>query len=228
MMPPGEAFCLDPLRPESAPPVVMPDYVASLVVEGEEPCIFHVEFFVRYRREIPETMARYGGSLARQYRQPVKSVLLLLREDGLPQEVPSIGEDVIGETVIRHPFQTVRLWELDPRAVLESGDLGLMPWALLTRFGREEAAQLGLRIAASGRRDWVARFLTLGSLRYDREELKRMMGGPKMGLWKRFLRVRSSFRKSGRRPRPKGFLKDVPKGSRKEWQARLGGFSALL
>ncbi len=182
--PPGVEVVLEPLRAESAPPVVMPDYVASLSVANEDPGILHVEFFLRYRSDVPGTMARYGGSLAWQYRRPVRSVLLLLRNDNVPEEIPEVGEFTIGETVIRHPFRTVRLWELDPAPVLDSGDPGLLPWALLMKLGREEAARLGAEVGASGNEQWIARFLTLGSLRYHREELQEMLagGGFRMGL----------------------------------------------
>ena len=90
--PPGVEITLEPLRAETAPPVLMPDYVGSLLIPGQEPCIFHVEFALEYRKEIPPQIARYGGNLAWQYQRPVKSVLLLLRNQGVPDTIPSVGE----------------------------------------------------------------------------------------------------------------------------------------
>lgn len=182
MVPPGVEVKLEPLRPETAPNVVMPDYVASLTVAEQAVRTFHVEFFLKYGREIPSIVARYGGSLAWQYRRPVDSVLFLLQPHGVPDEIPARGEFVIGDTVTTHPFRTVRLWELDPEPVLAAGDPGLLPWAVLMRLGRNEAARLGEQIARTGNERWVARFLTLGSLRYHRSELEQMLGGPRMGL----------------------------------------------
>ena len=173
---------LETLRAESAPHIVMPDYVSLLSIPGQDPCTFHVEFFLRYRSDVPGKMARYGGSLAWQYQRPVKSVLLLLKNDSVPDEVPAVGECVIGETRMSHAFRTVRLWELDPEPVLAFGDPGLLPWALLMRLNREEAERLGAVVGDSGNEQWIARFLTLGSLRYHRDELKQMLGGPRMGL----------------------------------------------
>jgi hypothetical protein len=49
MVMPGEEVQLEPLRSETAPPMLMPDYVAALRLPDQEPCTFHVEFFVRYR-----------------------------------------------------------------------------------------------------------------------------------------------------------------------------------
>ena len=74
---PGVEITLEPLRVETAPPVMMPDYVAALTIAGQEPCTFHIEFVLKYRKEVPETIARYGGNLAWQYQRPVRSVLLL-------------------------------------------------------------------------------------------------------------------------------------------------------
>ena len=148
--PPGSKVVLEPLRPETAPQVVMPDYVASLSIDGKNPCIFHVEFFLQYRKDVPTTMARYGGSLAWQYLRPVTSILLLLKDDSVPDDVPAFGEFGIGETRLRHPFRTVRLWDLDPEPVLTSGDPALLPWALLMKLGRDEAVRLGAQVGDSG------------------------------------------------------------------------------
>ncbi len=182
----------------------MPDYVAALLVDGRDPCTFHAEFFARYRSDIPETMARYGGSLAWQYWRPVESVLLLLSERGVPAVVPEVGELVIGRTTVRHAFRTVRLWELDPEPVLETRNPGLMAWALLMRTGREQAGQLGRLVGATGNDLWAARFLTLGSLRYDRNELERMLGGPKMGLVEAIMEGSSLVRDERERGRAEG------------------------
>jgi hypothetical protein len=109
----GMAGQLEPLRAETAPPVKIPDYVATLRPPGQEAFTFHVEFLVHYREEVPSGMARYGGSLAWQYLRPVQSVLFLMKAAGVPEEIPSFGEYTIGKTRLVHPFRTVRLWELD-------------------------------------------------------------------------------------------------------------------
>jgi hypothetical protein len=192
----GSGAVLEPLRPETAPPVVMPDYVASLSSPGQETRTLHVEFFVRYRDEIPSIIARYGGSLAWQYRRPVLSVLLLLRNDGAPDKIPGAGECVIGETRITHPFRTLRLWEMDPEPLLTAQDPGWRPWALLMNASPEQAETLGAEIAASRNEEWIARFLLLGSVRYDRTELEEMLGrgGHRMGLMEAIVEGSSIFR----------------------------------
>ena len=178
----ADDFELEPLQAETAPAVMMPDYVATLRLPGRPACTFHVEFFVQYRDEIPAKMARYGGSLAWQYQRPVTSVLFLLKAGRVPAMIPSLGEYTIGGTKLTHAFRTVRLWELDPEPLLEEGNPGLLPWALLMKLSHDEAFRLGAIVSKSGNEQWISRFLTLGSLRYHREELQRMLGGPRMGL----------------------------------------------
>ena len=221
MVPPGVDVRLEQLRPETAPQVVMPDYVASLAIPGQEICTLHVEFFLQYRRDIPATMARYGGSLAWQYQRPVQSVLLLLHREGVPDQIPASGEYAIGETRTVHPFRTVRLWELDPEPVLTAGNPGLLPWALLMRLGRDEAVRLGSELGRTGNEQWVARFLTLGSLRYDRKELEKMLGGQKMGLVEVIMEGSSLVREARDQARVEGRAEGKAEGQFEETRRLL-------
>ena len=219
--PPGSEIHLEPLRPETAPHVVMPDYVASLSIDGQDPFTFHSEFVLHYRNDVPATVARYGGSLAWQYGRPVKSVLFLLKKAGVPADIPAVGEFVIGETRLIHPFQTVRLWDLDPGPVLSSGDLGLLPWALLMNLSFEESERLGARIGGSGNERWIARFLMLGGLRYDRVELEHMLtaegsgGGPRMGLVEAIVQGSSLFIQEREMAEARGEAKGEARGEAK-------------
>ena len=226
IVPPGST--LVPFRAETSPPALLPDYVGLLSMPKRRKVIFHVEFFARYHSRIPRQIARYGGSLAWQHKRPVRSVLLLLREEGVPREVPAFGEYAIGGTVLRHPFETVRLWELDPGPVLESGDPMLLPWALLMRIKPEVVARLGLRIGASGNEQAIVRFLTLGSLRYDRRRLKQMMGGARMGLVEAIMEgsslVRDEKRKAAAIGRAEGEARGEARGQAKgEAQGKAQG-----
>lgn len=101
--PPGAEVDIQPIRPETAPAVILPDYVAVLSVGGGEPFAFHAEFYLDWATDIPRNMARYGGSLAWQYQRLVISVMLLLRRERAPAEVPDTGEYTIGHTRTTHP-----------------------------------------------------------------------------------------------------------------------------
>ena len=78
-VPAGVEPDIQPLRPETAPAMVLPDYVAVVRTGPGIPIVFHAEFQSIYHHDVPRDMARYGGSLAWQYQLPVKSVLVMLR-----------------------------------------------------------------------------------------------------------------------------------------------------
>jgi hypothetical protein len=172
---------IQPLRPESAPAVIMPDYVA--LVRSHAPAgdgrtfIFHAEFLLHYRSDAPSTMARYGGSLAWQYQLPVDSVLALLRPQGVPSTIPEYGEYGFGSTRTVHPFRVVRLWELDPTPVLETGNPKLLPWALMMKSTDQQVREIASVLAKERDKEALGRFLTVGVIRYDRSTLMNLFGG---------------------------------------------------
>ena len=216
VIPPGADVHITPLRPETAPAVVMPDFVASLVVDSGEPFILHVEFLLAYHAEIPATMARYGGSLAWQYRRRVMSILTLLRPQGVPDTVPEVGEFAIWETRTRHPFRVVRLWEVDPGPLLEVDDWRLLPWSVLMKSSDEDVRRVAAILAREGDEESIGRFLTLGSIRYNRDQLEEMLGASKMGLVEAILEgsslVREVVEKAARKATAEGQAKGLAEG----------------
>ena len=181
-VPAGVEPDIQPLRPETAPAMVLPDYVAVVRAGPGAPIIFHAEFQSSYHHDVPRDMARYGGSLAWQHRMPVKSVLVMLRPERVPAEIPEVGHYSIGDTHTTHPFKTLRLWETDPTPVLETNDPKLLPWALLMKSTDEQVLKIASIVASQEDDEAVGRFLTLGCIRYDRDSLNEMLGGGKMGL----------------------------------------------
>jgi predicted transposase YdaD len=182
IVPPDVAADIQPLRPETAPAVVLPDYVAVIRTGLAEPIIFHAEFQSKYHHDLPRDMARYGGSLAWQHQMAVESVLILLRPQGVPAAIPQVGHYDIGNTRTSHPFRVVRLWEIDPTLVLETHNPRLLPWALLMKSSDEQVRGIAARVACQGDEESVGRFFTLGSVRYDRDALQEMLGGREMGM----------------------------------------------
>lgn len=130
-------------------------------------------------------MARYGISLWLQYGLRVNSILVLIDPERTPEIAPSgqvMGRHSNFGSVIAHPFRVVRSWELNADPVIDSGDLRLLPWALLMKSTDEQIRKLASLVAASGDEEAIGRFLTLGSLRYHRDVLQGMLGGARMGL----------------------------------------------
>lgn len=217
-----------PLRPESSPPAVFPDYVALLVVnQGQEAFTFHVEFHLDYYREIPSEMARYGMSLAAQHQRPVESVLVLLRPDRVPAEVPEIGEYAIGKTRTTHPFQVARLWEIPPDEVLQSGNPRMLPWAVLMKSTAEQAASIAAEVRRSADPETIVRFLSLGSLRYDRNVLEEMLGGPKMGLREAIIRGSSLLEEAREEGKAEGNAEEARRLLRLSLRAKFPGLESM-
>ena len=216
VIPPGADVQITPLRPETAPAVIMPDFVASLLIDSGEPFIFHVEFLLAYNAEIPAAMARYGGSLACQYRRRVMSVLALLRPLGVPKTIPEVGDFAIGETCTRHPFRVVRLWEVDAGPLLEVDDWRLLPWSVLMKSTDEEVRRVAGILARDGDEESIGRFLTLGSIRYDRRQLEEMLGASRMGLVEAILEgsslVREVVEKASRKATVEASAKGLAEG----------------
>jgi predicted transposase YdaD len=207
---------LQPLRPETAPTVVLPDYVAILQTETGERTIIHVEFQSKYHLDVPRDMARYGASLAWQHQIPVESVLMLLRPDGVPAEVPEVGHYHIGATRTTHPYKVVRLWEINPAAVLETNNPKLLPWALLMKSTDEQVRKIGSILGRQDDEEALGRFLTLGSLRYDSSSLNEMLGGGKMGIVRAILDGSSLVREEREQAAAEGIAEGMAKGQASE------------
>ena len=116
-----------------------------------------------------------------QHNIRVKSFLVLLDPKRAPDVVPDFGELEWDDTYIRHKYAVGRVWEMDPGPILKSGDLRFLPWAVLMNTTEEEVRWIASKIARSGDEDLIGRFLTIGSIRYDRSVLEEMLGGPRMG-----------------------------------------------
>ncbi|HEY3838235.1 MAG TPA: hypothetical protein VGL72_16760 [Bryobacteraceae bacterium] len=208
-VPPDAAVDIQPLRPETAPPVVMPDFVAVFRVDPEDPKIAHAEFESRYDQQVPRSMARYGGSLGWQHLIPVESALVMLRPEGVPAEVPEVGHYEFGPTETTHKYRVVRFWEIDPAPVLATGKVKLLPWALVMNTTEEQVRWIGRVVSKDGDEEAVSRFLQLGSLRYDRDTLFEMLGGAKMGLMKAFLDGSSIVREERAEGRAEGRVEEA-------------------
>ena len=173
-------------------------------------------------------MARYGGSLAWQYQMPVESVLVMLRPDRAPAEIPEVGHYDIGDTHTTHPFKVVRLWEIDPTPVLETNNPKLLPWALLMKSTDEQVRKIASIVARQEDDEAAGRFLTLGCVRYDRDALNEMLGGGKMGLLRAILDGQSRWRRKGRKPRRKARREGLAQGRGGRRGARTGGRGAQV
>ena len=178
----GAHVDIKPLRPETSPPAVYPDYVARVVVDSESPFVFHVEFQLVYKGEVPDKVTRRAASLMLQHNLPVITALLLLDEKRTPADVPDRGEICIPPTRITHEYRVLRAWQLDPAILYESGNIRLLPWALLMNVSDDEARRIVGVVEREGDEETRARVAVLAVTRYGKRKAESILGGFSMGL----------------------------------------------
>lgn len=106
---------------------------------------------------------------------PVESVLILLAEQHAPRVIPSEHAVSLGSVTIRAHYRVIRLWELDPAPVFTMGRSHWLPWVSLMKASQEEIRRAAERVAAANDQKLTAQFAILGSLRYDKDELRRLL-----------------------------------------------------
>jgi hypothetical protein len=88
------------------------------------------------------------------------------------------------------------LWEVDPGPLLQVNDWRLLPWSVLMKSSDADVQRVAGILAGEGDEESIGRFLTLGSVRYDRDQLEEMLGGSKMGLVEAILEGSSLVREA--------------------------------
>lgn len=170
------------LSTETSPPVKIPDFVARIGMPERDSFLLHTEFEAVWNSRVPRIVARRGASLAWQYESPVRSIVVIIQRDGCPATLPCEGEYIIGNTRTTHPFETMKIWEMDPQILLESGDSRLMVWAVLMNSSDEEVRMVFRNALSSGDEDLISRLFTFVGVRYDKDEAERLKEACNMGI----------------------------------------------
>ncbi|MDQ2902442.1 MAG: hypothetical protein M3Y81_02685 [Chloroflexota bacterium] len=93
-----------------------------------------------------ERLLEYNVLARRQYKRPVRSYVIYLRDDGRVASSPLIWKVPVGrageETVLIFHFQSIKVWEMKAEDVIRSGLPGLLPLLPLTyNGGRHEVVE---------------------------------------------------------------------------------------
>ena len=110
------------------------------------------------------------------------------------------------------PFRVVRLWEIDPAPVLETGDPRLLPWILLLRSTDEQVRQVASILAEQSDEEAIGRFLLLSGIRYDENAAYELLRGGKMGFSEAVLEASSvaqGWAKRGAANEARGMLREL-------------------
>ena len=144
-------------------PTLSVDHVYR-VRTGQKEWLAHYEVQTHYESDVPERLAWYGQSLVLKFKIPIETVLILLVERYTPKTVPTGYELDLGSIQIRLRYRVVRLWEIDPGAILEAGRPSLLPWVTLTRLSHQDLEQAARQIAFRRDPKLAAEFVLLGGL----------------------------------------------------------------
>ncbi|MBI4903303.1 MAG: hypothetical protein HY820_06700 [Acidobacteria bacterium] len=207
------------LSNETSPPVKIPDFVARISIYERDAFLLHTEFEAVWNSRVPPIVARRGASLAWQYETPVRSVVVIIQREGCPAMLPSEGEYVIGQTRTTHPFEAMKMWEMDPHILLESGDSRLMVWAVLMNSSDEEVRMVFRRAVSSGDEDLISRLFTFAGVRYDENKVERLKEACNMGILEAIEQVSWSaqlLKKARREGVEEGIQLGIEKGIEKE------------
>ncbi|MBI1788950.1 MAG: Rpn family recombination-promoting nuclease/putative transposase [Acidobacteria bacterium] len=158
-----------PLPREIILPGLQVDTVYDVRV-GEEHWWEHLEAQARYKSNVPERICWYVVALSLRERVPIRTTLILLAERHAPKHVPAAHTLRIHRLKISYEYDVVRLWELDPKPVLQAGHPNLLPWVMLMDASDAELEQAMIQIKGAGDGKLAAQFITLGGLRYPKRD----------------------------------------------------------
>jgi hypothetical protein len=110
------------------------DFLIRYLDEHGEEQFLHIEIQNRINEDeafvqMPYRVAYYGLAARGRYGKMPQQVLILIKDSASARRVPSFFE----EGRMRVDFDIVRLWEVDPEPLLQSGLIGLLPLIPLMR-----------------------------------------------------------------------------------------------
>ena len=142
--------------------------------------IAHIEAQTRWKPNVPNRVVEYDAIFWINCHLPVRSFVLVLTPEGLPQDAPThCVVEADGLTLIAR-FTIVRLWELSAEAALAQARNTLLPFIPLMKGGAEQLERCARELERiedeAQQRVLALHFVSLGSRRYNREDLLNLLG----------------------------------------------------
>jgi hypothetical protein len=117
---------------------------------------------------------------------PVHTYVLVFLPDGMPDNPPNQRVIRAGDLTLVSEFTIIKAWELSAEDALAQNNENLLPFIPLMRGGGEKMEQcaqaLGRIEDETRQRAILAHFVSIGSLRYNRESIIQMLGRTTMQL----------------------------------------------
>lgn len=162
------------LKTELSPEPIRADYLTFLQTQER---ILHIEFEVDGdgTPPVPLRMLDYWVRLHRRYNIPISQTVILLKETAASRKL----KDTFRQENTRHRYQIIRMWEQDPKALLENP--ALLPLASLCYTADPEqllaqVAQELTKIETSAERGQIAACTEiLAGLRFDKNLIREFL-----------------------------------------------------
>ncbi|MBC7883413.1 MAG: Rpn family recombination-promoting nuclease/putative transposase [Anaerolineae bacterium] len=128
------------------------DFLIRYLDEEEQERFLHIEFQTVTQSgdpqiELPVRMVTYAAFALNRYGIVPDQVLVLLKDTAASRRVPN----VFAQGRMRVEYDVVRLWELDPAPLVESGLVGLMPLVpLMAGESLEELLEQAAEVVEAG------------------------------------------------------------------------------
>lgn len=106
--------------------------------DGNEMIVL-LEFQTQWESDLPLRVGEYVLRFKRKYHLPVKPLVLLFKKH-------RSASDFYDDGVISVRYRLVRMWEVDGRGLLETGDPYLLPLVAVARSGEDEIFEAERRI----------------------------------------------------------------------------------
>ena len=168
-LPLNAAYRIRRLAREITGPPLQIDY-AYQVTRGGQTRIHHFEAFAYARHFNPEKVTWYATFLAGKYREPVDTTVVLFHPKGGAARIPKQYRIPLDSPRIVYKFRVVKLWGMDPHAVMRMDRASLLPWVPLMRADENTVVEAARRVVATRNRELRSRFCVLSTLRYNREQ----------------------------------------------------------
>ncbi len=160
------------LKTELSVEPIRADFVSFLDVGNQ---ILHLEFQTQADSEMPLRMLDYYTRLYRQYRRPIRQIVLFLRAT----TAPAVQVDYFETVSTQHRYQVIRLWEVAAEELLAFPPL--WPLAILAKTSNPETllTDVARRLETIENREERLSLTTytylLGGLKFRKELLKQLL-----------------------------------------------------
>lgn len=214
----GDELVVEATDREQSGPVIPVDHILKVVGKKTERRL-HFEFVTHYRSNVRRAMAKVGALMSMSDAYVVDSYMMILNPKRVPRKVPAFGIYRKRGLTITYRYKVIKVWELNPKLVLDDPNPRAWPFAALMDVTIEQLREIDRRLGEVPdeqlREELKIAFETFAGLRYDKKEIERIRGTMLFDA-EELLRASSTsgpfIRKIETRARRKGVAEGVEKG----------------